>query len=198
MIDHNVDGPVLIVGLGNPGREYHQNRHNAGAMAVDRLARVLGVSFRRRVGLSLVTEARRNNRDITLAKPTLYMNESGRAVASLIRSSRVDLSSLLVICDDLDLPLGRIRLRPEGGSAGHRGLASIIEVLGTTSFARLRIGIGRPAGSMDPADFVLEDFLDDELTIVGDALDRAVMCVEEVLDDGVAAAMNAHNGPAQE
>ena len=198
MIQGHVDNPALVVGLGNPGREYHQNRHNAGAMAVDRVARKLGVAFRRRVGLSLVAQARRNDQDITLAKPTVYMNESGRAVASLLRSAHVELASLLVICDDLDLPLGRIRLRPEGGSAGHRGLASIIDVLGTPSFARLRIGIGRPSGSMDPTDFVLEDFLDDELTLIGEALDRAALCVEEVLDRGAAAAMNAYNGPTQE
>lgn len=198
MIQGPVEGLALIVGLGNPGREYHRNRHNAGAMAVDRVARKLGVSFRRRVGLSLVAQTRRNDQDVTLAKPTVYMNESGRAVASLLRSSHVDLASLLVICDDLDLPLGRIRLRPEGGSAGHRGLTSIIDTLGTSFFARLRIGIGRPSGSMDPADFVLEDFLDDELPMVGEALDRALLCVEEVLDRGVAAAMNAHNGPVQE
>ena len=130
MIQGHIEGPTLVIGLGNPGREYHQNRHNAGAMAVDRVARKLGVSFRRRVGLSLVAQTRHNDQDITLAKPTVYMNESGRAVASLLRSCHVELASLLVICDDLDLPLGRIRLRPEGGSAGHRGLASIMDVLG--------------------------------------------------------------------
>lgn len=188
----------LIVGLGNPGREYQRNRHNAGAMAVDRLARKVGVSFRRRVGLSLVAESRIHGVDATLAKPTVYMNESGRAITSLLRTTRLDIPSLLVLCDDLDLPLGRIRLRPEGGSAGHRGLASIIDAVGSTSFARLRIGIGRPSGSMDPADFVLEDFLEGEFPILEEVLEKAVECVEEVMERGIAASMNRYNGPAPE
>ncbi|MGH2605001.1 MAG: aminoacyl-tRNA hydrolase, partial [Anaerolineales bacterium] len=120
------NSPTLVVGLGNPGREYRRNRHNAGAMVVDRLARTLGKTFQRKVGQALVLEAGRNGREVILAKPTVYMNESGRSVASLLRSFRLDPADILVVCDDLDLPLGRIRLRPEGGSAGHRGLDSVI------------------------------------------------------------------------
>lgn len=189
------NSPSLVVGLGNPGREYRRNRHNAGAMVVDRLARTLGKTFQRKVGQALVLEAGRNGRDVILAKPTVYMNESGRSVASLLRSFRLEPADLLVVCDDLDLPLGRIRLRPEGGSAGHRGLDSVISDLGSRSFARLRFGIGRPPGSTDPVDYVLEDFLEEELPIVDDALERAASTVWLALDQGIVAAMNEFNMP---
>lgn len=187
--------PKLVVGLGNPGREYRRNRHNAGAMVVDRLARSLGKTFQRKVGQALVMEAGRNGREVILAKPTVYMNESGRSVASLLRSVRLDVEDLLVVCDDLDLPLGRIRLRPEGGSAGHRGLDSIIAAIGSRSFARLRVGIGRPPGSTDPVDYVLEDFLEEELPILDEVLERAATTVWLALDQGIVAAMNEFNPP---
>jgi len=189
------NSPSLVVGLANPGREYRRNRHNAGAMVVDRLARTLGKTFQRKVGQALVLEAGRNGRDVILAKPTVYMNESGRSVASLLRSFRLEPADLLVVCDDLDLPLGRIRLRPEGGSAGHRGLDSVIRALGGRAFARLRVGIGRPPGSTDPVDYVLEDFLEEELPIVDDALERAASTVWLALDQGIVAAMNEFNMP---
>ncbi|HEX9680840.1 MAG TPA: aminoacyl-tRNA hydrolase [Anaerolineales bacterium] len=189
------NSPSLVVGLANPGREYRRNRHNAGAMVVDRLARTLGKTFQRKVGQALVLEAGRNGRDVILAKPTVYMNESGRSVASLLRSFRLEPEDLLVVCDDLDLPLGRIRLRPEGGSAGHRGLDSVIRALGGRAFARLRVGIGRPPGSTDPVDYVLEDFLEEELPIVDDALERAASTVWLALDQGIVAAMNEFNMP---
>lgn len=187
--------PRLVVGLGNPGREYRRNRHNAGAMVVDRLARSLGKTFQRKVGQALVLEAGRSGREVILAKPTVYMNVSGRSVASLLRSFRLDVEDLLVVCDDLDLPLGRIRLRPEGGSAGHRGLDSIIAAIGSRSFARLRVGIGRPPGSTDPVDYVLEDFLEEELPIIDDVLERAASTVWLALDQGIVAAMNEFNPP---
>lgn len=187
--------PELVVGLGNPGREYRRNRHNAGAMVVDRLAQTLGKTFQRKVGAALALPAERNGRPVILAKPTVFMNESGRAVVSLLRSFRLEPQALLVVCDDLDLPLGRIRLRPEGGSAGHRGLESVIGALGSRSFARLRVGIGRPPGSTDPADHVLEDFLEEELSIVNDALERAASTVWLAIDQGLVAAMNEFNAP---
>lgn len=189
------NSPMLVVGLGNPGREYRRNRHNAGAMVVDRLARTLGKTFQRKVGQALVLEAGRNGREVILAKPTVYMNESGRSVTSLLRSFRLEPADLLVVCDDLDLPLGRIRLRPDGGSAGHRGLDSVISALGGRSFARLRVGIGRPPGSTDPVDYVLEDFLEEELPTVDDALERAASTVWLALDQGIVAAMNEFNMP---
>lgn len=189
------NSPTLVIGLGNPGREYRRNRHNAGAMVVDRLARTLGKTFQRKVGQALVLEAGRNGREVILAKPTVYMNESGRSVASLLRSFRLDPADLLVVCDDLDLPLGRIRLRPEGGSAGHRGLDSVVHALGSRSFARLRVGIGRPPGSTDPVDYVLEDFLEKELPILDETLERAASTVWLALDQGIVAAMNEFNMP---
>jgi PTH1 family peptidyl-tRNA hydrolase len=191
--------PSLIIGLGNPGRDYRRNRHNAGAMVVDRVARRIRKTFQRRVGESLVVETRWDGRAIVLAKPTLYMNEAGRAVASLVRTYRLGPSALLVICDDLDLPLGRIRLRSEGGSAGHRGLASIIDGLESQDFPRLRVGIGRPPGTTDAADYVLEDFLDEEMPTVEEVLDRAERCVWHALDAGIPSAMNEFNpAPSEE
>jgi PTH1 family peptidyl-tRNA hydrolase len=134
--------------------------------------------------------------DVILAKPQTYMNESGRAVAALMRFYGVDLDRLLVVYDDLDLPLGTLRMRPEGGTGGHKGMSSIIQHLGgSQSFPRLRIGIGRPPGRMDPAAYVLQDFSVDELLLFGEVLSRAVSTIQLWLDAGIDAAMNTCNGP---
>lgn len=190
-------GPYLLIGLGNPGRAYRANRHNAGFMALDRLATSMGTAFGRSQLDALVTDGRLDGRKVILAKPQTYMNLVGRCVGALTRYYRIPISRLLVVCDDLDLPLGALRLRPGGGTAGHKGMASILEHLGTTEFPRLRLGIGRPPGRMDPADFVLQDFGVDEATAVESMLDRAAECMRSTVLDGIQPAMTRFNAAAE-
>jgi len=186
---------ILIVGLGNPGRKYARNRHNAGFLAVDRLARRHGLSFARQKGKAKIAEGRIAGQRAILAKPQTYMNLSGEAVAALVRFFKIPADRVLVVYDDLDLPLARLRLRPDGGSGGHKGLKSIAERLGTQAFPRLRIGIGRPVHG-DPMDFVLQDFTVEEWIDMDGALDRAASSIEHWLAHGIDAAMNVFNQPS--
>jgi PTH1 family peptidyl-tRNA hydrolase len=184
--------PILIVGLGNPGRKYARNRHNAGFMTADRLARRRELAFARQKGKAKVAEGVLAGRRAILAKPQTYMNLCGDSVAALARFFQIPAERVLVVCDDLDLPLAQLRLRPNGGSGGHKGLKSIIERLGSQAFPRLRIGIGRPVHG-DPVDYVLQDFTADEWSDVDAALDRAADAVEYWLAYGIDAAMNVFN-----
>jgi len=188
----------LVVGLGNPGREYAQTRHNVGFQIVTRLAEKHGLSFTRMQNEALVATGRIDDVRVVLAKPQTWMNESGRAVGPLVRFYKVEPARLLIVYDDLDIPLGTLRLRSEGGSAGHKGMRSTIERLGTQSFPRLRVGIGRPPGRMDAADYVLEPFGRDEELLMGSARDRAVEAIECFLAEGIAAAMNRFNTQAED
>ncbi|MGD1996029.1 MAG: aminoacyl-tRNA hydrolase [Anaerolineae bacterium] len=183
----------LIVGLGNPGARYAHNRHNAGFRCVYGLAAAHNLSFGRRKRRAKVALGTIAGRNVVLALPQTFMNESGRAVAALVQFYKVKLARLLVVYDDLDLPLATIRLRPEGGSGGHRGMRSIIQELGNQSFHRLRIGIGRPPGRMDPADYVLRDFSPEEEPVLEEALGRAVLAIETWLTRGIEEAMGQHN-----
>ncbi len=187
-------GPYLIAGLGNPGREYENNRHNVGFMLLNRLAVKLGEKFARVESKALVARAMYQGERIILVKPQTYMNNSGSAVSSLVRYYKVPLENLLVAYDDVDLPLGTLRIRPLGGSAGQRGMVSIIERLGTETFPRLRIGTGRPPGRMEAADYVLQDFPADEADLVAETLDRAVEAVLTFIQHGLDRAMNLYNG----
>jgi PTH1 family peptidyl-tRNA hydrolase len=195
---NKVLAPYLITGLGNPGREYRETRHNIGFMLVDHLAQRLGVSFSRMESKALVTKGEYQGRRLVLAKPQTYMNLSGSAVGSLMRFYKVPITNLLVAYDDVDLPLGTIRLRAEGGSAGQKGMASIIERLGTQEFPRLRLGIGRPPGRMDAAAYVLQPFKKDETDLLPVILDRAVDAVLVFVTSGLESAMNQFNGLAIE
>lgn len=188
----------LIAGLGNPGREYRQNRHNVGFMVLDQLAARLGLSFSRLESKALLTKGEHAGRRLLLAKPQTYMNLSGQAVGALLRYYRVPLENLLVVYDDVDLPLGTLRLRPSGGSSGQKGMASIIERLGSQDFPRLRVGIGRPPGRRQAADYVLEDFSRQEAGLLPEILDRASEAVLTFTVDGLPAAMNRFNGSLDE
>ena len=139
----------LIIGLGNPGREYRDNRHNVGFMLIDRLIVRLDARGMKLQSKAIVTSAIYEEHKLILAKPQTYMNLSGQAVGSLVRFYKVPLEHLLVAYDEVDLPLGSLRLRPGGGSAGHNGMQSIIEKLGTQQFPRLRVGVSRPPGRME-------------------------------------------------
>lgn len=185
----------LVVGLGNPGRRYASHRHNVGFQCLDRLAQAWGLSFNRRKHKALLAEGEIAGLKVILAKPQTFMNLSGEAVGQLARFYKVHPENILVIYDDLDLPAGKIRLRPEGGSGGHKGMKSIIEHLGTDAFPRLRVGIGRPTYG-DPVDYVLSDFAPDERMAREGACERAVSAVEFWLTEGMEAAMNRYNlGP---
>ncbi len=186
----------LIVGLGNPGREYKNNRHNVGFRIVDFLAERHGLSFGRMQHDAFVATGSIAGQPVVLAKPQNYMNRSGPPVAALVRFYKLPPEQLLVAFDDLDLPTGTIRLRPSGGAGGHNGMRSIIERLGSEDFPRLRVGIGRPPGRMDAAAYVLQDFGADERVVIEETCLRAAEAVETWLRDGVVLAMSRHNGPA--
>ncbi|MDP3184451.1 MAG: aminoacyl-tRNA hydrolase, partial [Anaerolineales bacterium] len=166
------ENTFLIVGLGNPGREYRENRHNIGFMLVDRLALKLEARFTRLQSKSLVSRAIYNGNKIILAKPQTYMNLSGQSVQGLLRFYKLPLTNLLVAHDDLDLSPGTIRIRPDGGSAGQKGMASILERRGTDEFPRLRLGIGRPPGQMQAPDYVLQNFPVGEMALISETLNR--------------------------
>jgi PTH1 family peptidyl-tRNA hydrolase len=187
--------PFLLVGLGNPGRAYHRNRHNIGFMVVDALAAAMGVRFSRHQSQALLCDGRLHGRRTYLAKPQTFMNLAGPSVGSLARYYKVPRGSVLVIFDDLDLPLGNLRLRASGGSGGHRGMASILAALGGEDVPRMRLGIGRPPGRMDPADFVLEDFHPHEAEAVEASLRQAADCVGEFVQSGIDLAMTRCNTP---
>lgn len=182
----------LIVGLGNPGARYRMTRHNLGFMVVDVLAdrwriSVGGRRHEAEIGTGEIASVR-----TVLAKPQTFMNASGESVAKLRRLHRLDPSDILAIYDDLDLPLGRIRLRADGGAGGHNGVASLISVLGK-GFPRLRIGIGRPPGGADPVGYVLEPFEPSERPIVQEAIERAADGAESWLAQGLEPTMNVLN-----
>lgn len=188
----------LVTGLGNPGRQYSENRHNVGFMLVSRLADRLGVSFSRLESKALVTKAVYRDYRLVLAKPQTYMNLSGQAVSALQRFYKIPLENLLVAYDDVDLPLGTIRLRPGGSSGGQKGMGSIIDHMGTQEFPRLRIGIGRPPGRMDAAAYVLQDFSRGEIEILDEVLERGVEAVLTFITEGLTTAMNQYNGTVEE
>jgi len=184
----------LLIGLGNPGREYRDNRHNIGFMLIDRLAVRLDARGMKLQSKAIVIGALYEGRKLILAKPQTYMNLSGGAVQGLLHFYKIPPESLIVAHDDLDLPLGTIRIRPGGGAGGQRGMASTIERLGTQDFPRLRLGIGRPPGRMDAAAYVLQNFSRDDLLIVSETLDRAADAVLTFVTDGLDKAMNKYNG----
>jgi len=187
----------LLIGLGNPGREYQTNRHNFGFMVIDRLAVRLGARGLKVQSKAIVTSANYEDRKLILAKPQTYMNLSGQSIQGLANFYKLPLENLLVAHDDLDIPFGTIRMRPGGGPGGQKGIASTIERLGTKDFARLRLGIGRPPGRMDPAAYVLQDFSRDEAKILSELLDRAADATLEFVINGLDKAMNKFNGTAQ-
>lgn len=186
-------GPFLIAGLGNPGRNFENNRHNVGFMLLNRISARLGENFTKVESKALVAKSSYLGERLILVKPQTFMNNSGAPISSLVRFYRIPMDNLLVAYDDVDLPLGTIRLKSFGGSAGQKGMQSIIERLGTEEFPRLRIGTGRPPGKMEAADYVLQDFPSSEIELVSDTLERAVEAVLTFIQHGIDTAMNAFN-----
>jgi PTH1 family peptidyl-tRNA hydrolase len=188
----------LLIGLGNPGREYKDNRHNSGFMTIDRLAVRLDARGMKVQSKAIVTSAVHADHKLILAKPQTFMNLSGQSVQGLVNFYKVPLANLMIIADDLDLPFGTVRIRASGGAGGQRGMGSIIQHLGSNDFPRLRIGIGRPPGRMDPAAYVLQDFSKEDLKLLPEILGHAEEAVLEYVVNGLNAAMNKFNGSAVE
>ncbi|RPJ41174.1 MAG: aminoacyl-tRNA hydrolase, partial [Chloroflexi bacterium] len=177
---------------------YRDTRHNIGFMVIDQLCKSLGVSMTRVQSRALIANGIMEGQKIILAKPQTFMNLSGQSVSGLVRFYKTPIDRLIIAHDDLDLPLGIIRLRPGGGSAGQKGMGSIIQQLGTQYFSRLRLGIGRPPGQMDAAAYVLQRFTSAEQDVVTLVLDRAVAAVRTFIRDGLNTAMNQYNGGVPE
>ncbi len=171
----------LIVGLGNPGTRHRLNRHNIGFQTIDAFAHTHQLAFTRSESSAETAHGTVKEYRIILAKPQTWMNDSGKGVAPLARFYKVAPERILVVYDDLDIPLGTIRFRPDGSSGGHRGVQSIIQHLGTASFPRLRLGIGRPPGQMDPAAYVLQDYSDEEQTEVWEIQRKACDLISDWL-----------------
>lgn len=184
----------LIVGLGNPGIEYQFTPHNLGFLTIDRLAGDIGVEVRNRNCRALTARAVIEEQEVLLAKPETYMNLSGMAVRELVGKYEADPGKdLIVVYDELDLPLGRIRIRQRGSSAGHNGMESIIGALGTQEFLRVRLGVGPDKKVSDGAKYLLSQFRKAQLKLLGEILDTAGDAVRTILKDGPAVAMNRFN-----
>jgi PTH1 family peptidyl-tRNA hydrolase len=193
VLEHEVGPNTLIVGLGNPGLEYSATRHNVGFLLLERLAEKHRLRFTGKRAKSLVARGTLNGHDVALAKPQTFMNLSGEAVRDLVRIYGLPPKALLVVYDDVDLPLGTIRLREKGGPGTHNGMRSIVDELGRTDFPRLRIGVGAPTNGQNLADYVLGHPTPEERAILDESLGRAIEAAETVVRRGVGAAMNAFN-----
>lgn len=187
------EGPFLVVGLGNPGPGYAGNRHNVGAMVLEELATRAGVRLAPGKGArsrAVSGEGRLAGRRVVLARPLTYMNESGGPVRGLLDYHSLSAENLVVLHDELDIDFGVVRLKRDGGEGGHNGLRSITRTTGTKDYLRVRIGIGRPPGRQDPADFVLRDFSATERKDLGLLIAEAVDATETLLERGLEAAQN--------
>ena len=184
----------LLIGLGNPGREYRDTRHNFGFMVIDRLIVRLNARGMKLQSKAVVTSATYEDRKLILAKPQTYMNLSGQSAQGLLNFYKIPVENMLIAHDDLDIPFGTIRIRPKGRPGAQGGMASTISQLGTKDFPRLRIGIGRPPGRMNPSAYVLQNFSREEMQVLSEIVDRAADAALEFVKNGLNAAMNRYNG----
>ena len=183
----------IIVGLGNPGLRYRASRHNVGFRILDRLSKASSIALSQRRAKAVVGEGEVEGQAVVLAKPRTFMNRSGDAITYLLDRFRAKPQQLLIVYDEMDLPPGRIRIRPQGSAAGHNGLKSIIGAVSTQQFPRLRVGIGKPAPGQDDISFVLGAFSSAESRLVAEATERAVEAALCVVHEGVDQAMNRYN-----
>lgn len=188
----------LIVGLGNPGARYENTRHNVGYKCVERLSDQHGLTFNKTEHKALTATGTIFGKKVILAKPLTFMNLSGESVQPLAHFYKIPVENILIACDDMDIPFGTLRIRKTGSSGGQNGMKSIIERLGTQHINRIRIGIGRPPGKMNPADWVLSAFKGDDLIASMELLDRAMKAAETWLREGIDKAMNQYNGASEE
>ena len=183
----------LIVGLGNPGKEYEQTRHNVGFMVVRELAQMHSIAKRSQKYHAEIARTTIAGKPVLLALPQTFMNESGRAVREMIRGENILVRNMIVVYDDVDLPVGTIRVRQGGSAGGHHGIESILAHLGTPDFLRVRIGIGREEDRGDITQYVLEKIPKGEFPLITDAIRDAVQAIEVLVTDGIDAAMNRYN-----
>jgi PTH1 family peptidyl-tRNA hydrolase len=187
------DGRFVVVGLGNPGPRYETSRHNLGVMVLEILLARTNARLKSHKSGCLVADASLGGQAVALARPTSYMNESGRPLGQLVRWYKAPPERVLVIHDELDIPFGDVRVKVGGGVAGHNGLKSVAAHLRTKDFPRVRVGVSRPPGRQDPADYVLSNFSSTERKELPAILERAADAVEQVVAEGVERAMNVHN-----
>ncbi|MCI0711028.1 MAG: aminoacyl-tRNA hydrolase [Chloroflexi bacterium] len=189
----------LIVGLGNPGQKYEKTRHNIGFMTVDALAKEYNLTFASKQSNAKVTSGTISGKSVVLVKPQTFMNASGQSVRGIADFYKIAPENIIVIYDDIDIDLGILRIRARGGSGGHNGMKSIIQQLGNNqNFPRIRFGVGRPPGKMEPAAYVLRPFSPNEESLVIETIERAIKAIKAWLTDGIDTAMNLHNGTAED
>jgi PTH1 family peptidyl-tRNA hydrolase len=187
------DGVWMFVGLGNPGREYNETRHNVGFMSIQKLADHLKVKFQKK-NYALIAETFYANKKVVMVMPQTFMNESGKVLPQFLNQYEVPCQQFYVVFDDMNLPLGKIRLRRSGSSGGHHGMDSIIEALGTSDFPRIRIGIGQPAQAANGVDYVLGKFSSSEHGIIDDSTDQVVKAIKNILNMDLEDTMQKFNG----
>ena len=183
----------LIIGLGNPGKEYERTRHNTGFMVLDRLSEKLNIEMTQNKFKGLYGKGKYKGEDVLLLKPQTYMNLSGESVRQVMDFFKINQEDILVVYDDLDMPVGKLRLRQSGSAGGHNGIKNIIQELGTQKFVRIKVGVGAKPQGWDLADYVLGRFGSEDRKLVDEAQDRACKAVELILSDGPDAAMNEFN-----
>lgn len=188
----------LIIGLGNPGREYKFTRHNIGFLTVDELSNRLSIKITHVKNKAVIGSGLYNQSKITLAKPQTFMNLSGQSVVSLIKYYKLPVEHTLIIHDDLDLSFGTLRMRPSGSAGGQKGILSVIQMLGSDQIPRLRMGIGRPPGRMDPVKYVLQRFSTHEEDILNDVIDRACQACISFIEHGIEQTMSRFNQVVQD
>ena len=184
----------IIVGLGNPGKQYEDTRHNVGFNVIDILAEEDGISVTKMKHKALIGEGRVGSEKVVLVKPVTYMNLSGESLVELYNFYKVDTSNIVVIYDDIDLDVGKIRIRKKGSGGTHNGMRSIVKCLGTTDFPRVRVGVSKPQPGRDLANFVLSKFAKEEEADLKEGLNKAVLAIDSIIREDIDLSMNKYNG----
>lgn len=184
----------IIVGLGNPGKQYENTRHNVGFNVIDILAEEYDISVTKMKHKALIGEGRVGTEKVVLVKPVTYMNLSGESLAEIYNFYKVDTNNIVVIYDDIDLDVGKIRIRKKGSGGTHNGMRSIVKCLGTTDFPRVRVGVSKPEPGRDLANFVLSKFAPDEVADLKEGLEKSVLAVDSIIRENIDLAMNKYNG----
>ena len=184
----------IIVGLGNPGKQYENTRHNVGFNVIDILAEEYDISVTKMKHKALIGEGRVGTEKVVLVKPVTYMNLSGESLAEIYNFYKVDTNNIVVIYDDIDLDVGKIRIRKKGSGGTHNGMRSIVKCLGTTDFPRVRVGVSKPEPGRDLANFVLSKFAPDEMAGLKEGLEKSVLAIDSIIRENIDLAMNKYNG----
>lgn len=183
----------LIVGLGNPGKEYEKTRHNMGFMTIDKLSQKMNVELQKEDFKGIYGKTIFNNEKVILLKPLTYMNLSGESIIEIVNFYKIPLENIIVIYDDIDIEIGKFKIRKKGSSGTHNGMKSVIQNLGSTEFARIRVGIGKPQSNEDLANFVLKKISEDEERLFIETVDRVAEAIITIITDGIDIAMNKYN-----